>query len=493
MTHHLMDRPIQRGVDSLASGPALAGFTAALVGLATTAAPVLVLWVLSPYPQDTAGDAGKLVGGIWLLAHGGTLSRGAAAAPLSLTPLLGTLLTVLLVYRAAARAVRRAGARAGRVPVALCAGYLAVALPVALECSTATGLRARVLPDLLAVAALVYGTASAGARTVPVPRWWPARAARLRAWAEHWTGPLPEGAELAVAVRRAAAGGLLTLLAGSGLLFAVLVLLGTDRTDPVVRSLTGGGVSGSVGLLLSCLLLVPNAVLWCASYALGSGFLLGEGTVVAPDRVTLGAVPDFPLFALVPSTASLWQYAVFALPVLAGSVCAGLLGRTAAAGGRPPELSDEEEDADEDADERGPWCGAATVLAGVGAALAVGVAVVPAAWLAGGAVGAGRMAVLGPSPWWAGVLAAGWFGALTVPGALAARWWLLRPAGSGWVGGNPWSDESDESDEDGGNAGSGGWSGWVAGGRRALDAALALVRTRSGATDGESDGDGQGG
>ncbi|MDH6110914.1 hypothetical protein P3T36_004487 [Kitasatospora sp. MAP12-15] len=482
MTHHLMDRPLQRGVDSLASGPVVAGFTAALVGLATTAAPVLVLWVLSPYPQDTAGDAGKLVGGVWLLAHGGPLVRGAGAAPLSLTPLLATLLTVLLVYRAAERTVRRAGGRAGGVPAALCAGYLAVALPVALECSTAAGLRARVLPDLLAVAALVYGTATVGAGTgaVPVPRWWPARAARLRAWTERWTGPLPESAELAAAVRRAATGGLLTLLAGSALLFAVLVLLGTDRTDPVVRALTGGGASASVGLLLSCLLLVPNAVLWCASYALGSGFLLGAGTMVAPDRVTLGAVPEFPLFALVPSTASLWQYAVFALPVLAGSVCAGLLGRTAAAGGRP--LADRvagpddlSEELLEEEDERAPWCCAATTLAGVGAALAVGTAVAPAAWLAGGAVGAGRMAVLGPSPWWAGLLAAGWFAALTVPGALGVRWWLLRPAGSAGITRS---------------TGSGRWSGWVAGGRRALDAAVALVRPRSDESDVEGDGEG---
>lgn len=474
MTHHLMDRPIQRGVDSLATGPALAGLTAALVGLATTAVPVLVLWVLSPYPQDTAGDAGKLVGGVWLLAHGGPLARGGAAAPLSLTPLLATLLTVLLVYRAAGRAVGRPGARAGGVPAALCAGYLVVALPVALECSTATTLRARALPDLLAVAALVYAAASLGARTLPVPRWWPALTARLRAGAERWTGPLPEGDGLAAAVRRAAAAGLLTLLAGSGMLFTLVVLLGSDRTDPSVRALTGGSVTGTLGLLLTCLLLVPNAVLWCASYVLGAGFLLGTGTVVAPGRVDLGAVPDFPLFALAPGTPSPWQYAVFALPALAGTVCAALLGRAAAGGSvthEPDDLDEPGEPGDAESP-AAPWRPAAVVLAGLAAALAVGAALTLAAWLAGGAVGAGRMAELGPAPWWAGALATGWFAVLTVPLALALRWRLLRPA------------EPAEPTVPGHWTGWTGWTDWAAEARRA---AAVLVRPRSG---GDSDGDG---
>ncbi|MDH6135932.1 hypothetical protein P3T37_005351 [Kitasatospora sp. MAA4] len=469
MTHHLMDRPIPRGVGSLSSGPALAGFTAALVGLATTAAPVLVLWVLSPYPQDTAGDAGKLVGGVWLLAHGGPLTRGAAEAPLSLTPLLATVLMVVLVYRAGARVVRRTGARTGGVPAAVCAGYLAVALPVALECSmAAAALRARVLPDLLAVAALTYLSAAAGARAVPVPRWWPAQGARLRAWSERWAGPLPDGAELGAAVRRSVAGGLLALLAGSALLFALAVLLGSDGTDPVVRALTGGSVSGAAGLLLTCLLLVPNAVVWCASYTLGAGFLLGTGTAVAPGRVVLGAVPDFPLFALVPDAGAGWQYAVFVVPVLAGAACAGLLGRAAAgcAAGRAPG-ADEVPVSD-------PWELGATALAALGAALGSGLLVALAAWLAGGELGAGRMAALGPTPWWAGVLAAGWFAVLTVPGALGVRWWLLRPERDQL--GEPWRDR---------------WSDRAAGWWRAARDAPALLRRRRGdGGEGEGEGDG---
>ncbi|WP_051967033.1 cell division protein PerM [Kitasatospora mediocidica] len=486
MTHHLMDRPIPRGAGSLSSGPAIAGFTAALVGLATTAAPVLVLWVLSPYPQDTAGDAGKLVGGVWLLAHGGPLTRGTAEAPLSLTPLLATLLMVVLVYRAGARVVRRTGARTGGVPAAVCAGYLAVALPVALECSMAPGLRARVLPDLLAVAVLTYLSAAAGARAFPVPGSWRARAARLRDRSERWTGPLPAGAELGAAVRRAAAAGLLALLAGSALLFAVAVLLGTDGTDPVVRALTGGSVSGSAGLLLTCLLLVPNAVVWCASYVLGAGFLLGTGTAVAPGRVVLGAVPDFPLFALVPDVGAAWQYAVFAVPVLAGAACAGLLGRAAAGypgragragtGEVPDELP-------------APWQLGATALAAIATALAAGLLVALAAWLAGGALGAGRMAALGPSPWSAGALATGWFAVLTVPGALGVRWWLLRPgrADDGLVdlaGAEPW----EEPWRDRWSARAIGW--WQAARAAtgsAAGSALALVRPRRG--DG---GDGEG-
>ncbi len=451
MTHHLMGRPILRAVGSSAYGPTLAGVTAALVGLATTAVPVLVLWVLSPYPQDTAVDAARLVGCLWLLAHGGPLARGTAAVPLSLTPLLLTLFTVQQLYRAGARVARAgalpgsppgartAGGRTAGVPAAICAGYLAVALPVTLECSTAGALRARALPDLLAVAVLAYASAAFGARALPgTPRWWPPLRERL----ERWTGPVPGWARAAgggAAIRRAACGGLLGLAAGGALLLALAVVLRSQATDPAVRGLTGGSVPGLIGLLLACLLLVPNAVVWSAGYTLGPGFQLGAGTTVGPGRVLLGPVPDFPLLSLVPGAASPWQYLAYAVPVLAGLTGAGLLGRAAAHGGDPARGGEVDDGASADgewadgewadgasAEGAPPWHPAATALAATGAALAAGAVVMLAAWLAGGALGGGRLASTGPPVWWTGAAAAGWLALVTVPGAGAVRWWLLR-------------------------------------------------------------------
>ncbi|WP_157537943.1 cell division protein PerM [Kitasatospora azatica] len=429
MTHHLTGRPIPGHVGTPASGPALAGATAALLGLALTGVPVLVLWVLTATPQDSAADAARLAGALWLLAHGGPLTRGGAGAPLSLTPLLLTLAAVLLLRRAGARAAATAGVRSATVPAALCAGYLAVALPVALACRGAGALRAEPLPDLLAVALLGYGSAALGARTGP--RWWPALRRRVRRLSERLLtgllGRLPERWSRAVrrpellppptAVGQAAAAGLLTLLAGGALLFGTALLLRADATDPAVRELSAGSLPGVLGLLLTCLLLAPNAVLWATGYALGPGFRLGADTVVAPGQVRLGVLPDFPLFALAPTSASGWQRLVLLVPLLAGAVAAGLLGRVAAAVGPHPE----------DGSDAAPWRPATTALAGLATSLTAGTAVAAAGWLAQGAVGTGRMAELGPS-WACGLAAAGWFALVTVPGATALRWWLLRRA-----------------------------------------------------------------
>lgn len=76
-----------------------------------------------------------------------------------------------------------------------------------------------------------------------------------------------------------------------------------------------------------------------------------------------------------------------------------------------------------------PWRSPATALAALATAVAAGVLVALAGWLAGGAVGGGRMARLGPS-FACGAVAGGWFAVLVVPGALAVRWWLLRRTAS---------------------------------------------------------------
>ncbi|PYC78104.1 hypothetical protein C7C46_17400 [Streptomyces tateyamensis] len=439
MTHHLTAGPLTARAAPRAGGPALAGITSALLGLAITAVPVLALWVLSATPQDSAADAARLAGALWLLGHGGPLARG-GTAPLSLTPLALTLAVLLLVRRAAGRAAGTVGVRRGSVPAVLCTGYLLVALPVALFCQGAGVLRAQPLPDLAAVALLVYGTAAAGARTRPA--WWSpsyrwavrqARgltqrlAARLPAAVTQWlTGRRPALLP-GPAVVRAATGGVLTLLAGGALLFGTVVVLRTDATDPVVRELAGNSVSGLLGLLLSCLLLAPDAVLCAVGYALGPGFALGTGTAVAPGTVRLGAVPDFPLFALVPSSGSGWQWLALLVPLAAGVVVATLLGREAS----PVAHAEAEEEEAGAESEEGPApqlvgpAGAA--LAAAGAAVLVGVAVAVAGWLAGGAVGGGRMAALGPAPG-CGPAAAGWIAAVAVPGAAGLRWWQRHRA-----------------------------------------------------------------
>ncbi|MBV2154362.1 DUF6350 family protein [Kitasatospora sp. SUK 42] len=393
------------------SADLLTGVRTALVGLSVVGVPVLGLWVMTPYADAGATGATRLAGALWLLGHGAPVLRGEADAPLTVTPLLISALVVVRLYRAAAGVGARRGPRSRwGGPVALWAGYCAVAVAVALHCAGGGQFRSRVLLDLPAVGLLAALATAAGvrsARLVPSgpgplldrlpPRWRP-----------------DDGAAV---VRRAAGAAGAGLVAAGGVLVAVAALLDAATGGGRGMALLGGGPTAVLGLLLLTAVLLPNAVLWGAAYALGPGFAVGAGTLVSPGGTALGPVPEFPLFALLPQEGpGGWRLAALLLPLLAGLVPAVLLGR-AAAGGRSP------------AGGRGPWPPGATVAAAVAAALLLGAGAAVLGWLSGGALAGGRMARLGPVPWWTGLAAAGWLAVVAVPGALLVRHRGLAAAG----------------------------------------------------------------
>ncbi|MFF8771627.1 DUF6350 family protein [Kitasatospora sp. NPDC015120] len=391
----------------------LAGVRTALLGLCVITVPVLGLWVVTPYADGGAAGALRLVTALWLLGHGAPVLRGAAEAPLSVTPLLLGLLAVGQLSRAAARVAGRPGQGGA---AAVWAGYCAVACGVVAQCAGAGEFRARVLPDLVVVALVAGAAVAAGARgrgAVPVVTGLLERAlARL-------PGALrPAGGAVVVRAAGLAAGA--GLLAAGGLVVAGAALLAAVSTSGASQ-VFAGGPAAVAGVLLVSLVLLPNAVLWGAAYALGPGFAAGEGAVVSPVRTVLGPVPEFPLFALFPEPgAGGWRLVVCVLPALAGVVPGLLLGRAAAVGGgraagRPGP--------------RRPWPVTATGAAALAVALLVGAGAAALGGLSGGALAAGRMAWLGPVPWWTGLAAAAWVAAVATPTALLARFRFLRAAG----------------------------------------------------------------
>ncbi|MER7708339.1 DUF6350 family protein [Kitasatospora sp. NPDC097605] len=416
----LTGRPILGAPGELGAGPVvpalLVGVRTALLGLFVIAVPVLGLWVVTPYADGGASGALRLVAALWLLGHGAPVLRGAAEAPLSVTPLLLGLLAVGQLSRAAGRVAARGAGRLRRSGApAVWAGYCAVACGVVAQCAGAGEFRARVLLDL-AVVALVAGAAVAvGARgrgVVPTVTGLLERAlARLPRWARPTDG--------AVVVRVAALAAGAGLLAAGGVVVAGAAVLAAVSTSGAPEVFTGGPAAVA-GALLVTLVLLPNAVLWGAAYALGPGFAAGEGTVVSPVRTVLGPVPEFPLFALLPEPgAGGWRLVVCALPALAGVVPGLLLGRAAAAGGGR---------AARRTGRAGPWPVPATAAAALAAALLVGAVAAGFGGLSGGALAAGRMAWLGPVPWWTGLAAAAWVAVVAAPAALLARFRFLRAA-----------------------------------------------------------------
>jgi hypothetical protein len=209
---------------------------------------------------------------------------------------------------------------------------------------------------VLAVLAVLFGAALHGAARALDLDW-------TRSWPA-WSRAVP---------RAVVAAQLVLLLAGSAVLVTALARH-LDRVTSLHDALAPG-VAGGIALLAAQLALAPNAVVWATSYALGGGFTLGNGSVVAPAGTDLGVLPGLPLLGALPAPGPGPASALFwlAAGVLAGAVAAWLVVR-----GRPQARFDE------------------TSLVGGAAGLLGGLAFVGLGWATGGDLGTLRLSGLGP-------------------------------------------------------------------------------------------------
>lgn len=357
---------------------------AAGIGLAVVTAVVLLAWSTDPASSAGASVALHAAGHAWLLVCGVPLD--VPGGRLGLVPLGAAVLPVALLWRAGVAAAKAASVAdlraAAQVTAALAAAYGVLAATVAALAATpavrVAPLRALVGASVLAAvvggAGVLRGSGRAGALAVRLPAWVPG-------------------------LLVAAAAGLLVLAGTGALLVGTSLGWHAGRSELLIRALAPG--SGGVGLFAIDLALLPNAVVWAACFAAGPGFAVGAGTAVTPFGVSLGAVPALPLLAALPAGGGALLPALPALlgPLVAGAVIGAVVLRRLPGGDRRT-------------------CAAAAAASGAGAGMALGLA----AWLAGGPVGPGRLAVVGPSPWQVAVAAA-----LELAAAAAAvAWWRWR-------------------------------------------------------------------
>lgn len=307
----------------------------------------------------TLGSALRVGTQLWLLANGAGAQLG--SLNWTLTPLGVSLVFAFMISRFAGLVARQYVAEhpgvtrlrvVGSVTVAMAVAYLLLVagtgLAVGLPIQAARGVVGGVL---------IAGTGAAwgSARTVgfrPTERW------------PGWIRPIP------VAV--ASAQGVILLAGAAALISSLIVHLHR------VVTLTDGlhaGVAGGIAILIGQLVFAPNAVIWSGSYALGAGFTLGNGTVVAPAATTVGLLPPFPVLAAVPAdgVGGQLQLCWLAAGVLAGAVAAVQVIRR-----RPTARFDE------------------TALVGGLSGVIAALAFVALGWLSGGDLGDARLAGLGP-------------------------------------------------------------------------------------------------
>jgi Family of unknown function (DUF6350) len=270
-------------------------------GLATAAASWLLcagMTILGWFAADSAtlGDALQLGTRFWLLGNGVGVRIGTVSV--TLVPWGITAVIAILITRFAAASARRVRvdqtASPGLISVVTVAAYLVPVFVVVVRLGEPWQVPARWAVVIVAfLLAAVWGSG------------------------RYLSGRRAEAAGRAfVATRAVVAAQLAMLVAGAAVLITALGMH-LNRVEALHEALQPG-VGGAIALLLLQLAFAPNAMVWSASYALGSGFSLGVGSVVAPAGTQLGIVPAIPLLGALPSAgpgelAVLWWLAAGAI------------------------------------------------------------------------------------------------------------------------------------------------------------------------------------
>lgn len=395
---------------------ALEGVLVVGIGLGIPLVPLTLLWALEFDLRIEWIQFYRVSGVSWLLGHGvdmnvrlgsavaESLALPAAATPFPVTiAILGFALVTVL-------AGVRAGRRIGQTGHLLLGGACAVAAVALLSAGISVTSRTEVtafplwqgvlLPTLTFALGGAIGwllDASTGRLVGPnlIVEWISDLPERVRLVLG---SALRGGAAAAAMIVAAAAVGLGGLLAGS---YATVVTL--------YESLQAGALGGGV-LTIAQLALLPNLVVWAASWLIGPGFSIGSGSAVNPLGSQLGPIPSLPVFGALPPTELSFGFLSLLVPVLAGFLCGLLVARplSSPASGQLrtapglPELS----------------------AVGVGTGVAAGAILGVLALAAGGSAGPGRLADVGPDALLVGLCAAvevGGGALLGMAGALRGR------------------------------------------------------------------------
>jgi hypothetical protein len=381
---------------------ALEALLAIAIGIGISLVPLTILWAVdSGFSVDwTLFWQGAV--DIWLLGNGVDIEvtlpsavvagtgLAAAADPFFLTiaPLALTAFTVIMGARAG---IRASATRYWQTAVA--AGFGTVLVLNALVTLSSLGetlrpslVQALILPGVVYALGLAIGVLR-GRHRIPAGN--VGAVGRLLSRVQDRLDERFDRFDRAVAGAAlrgglAAATGILGL---SAMLLALLVLLNFG----LITSLYQGaqlGVIGGAATTLAQIAFVPNLVVWTASWLVGPGFALGAGSAISPVSTVVGPVPGLPILGAVPSGTFAFGFLGLLVPVLIGYLAAVLL--------RPRLVS---------------MLGGRSLVrrllvTAAGMGLVAGVILGLLAWFSAGAIGPGRLAVVGPNPWLVGLFTA---------------------------------------------------------------------------------------
>ncbi|MBG6055552.1 hypothetical protein IWX81_001975 [Salinibacterium sp. CAN_S4] len=361
-----------------------AAFEAILVvaiGVAIPLVPLTLLWGIQFGLAIDWAVFWRVSVDTWLLGHGvdiamtldpvtaAQLGLPAAGEPFTLTiALLGfALLTVLLGIRAGRRVAETRHRILGEL-VSLATFALAsfaVTFTALHPDATPSLVQGTLLPTLVFAVGMAIGVR----RTRNLQD---DRGSSIRDWINDWPASVRAIVVTALRGGAAAAASVVTLAA---VLTAAAILLSYARIITLYEGLHTE-VLGGVTITLAQLALLPNLVIYTASWLVGPGFALGTGSAVSPLATQLGPVPAIPVLGALPPEALAFGFVGLLVPVVAGFLVGAILGP-----GARKKLG------------RGQLA-----LVAVGIGLVGGVVLGLLAWASTGAAGPGRLQDVGPDP-----------------------------------------------------------------------------------------------
>ncbi|MEO6826376.1 MAG: DUF6350 family protein [Microbacteriaceae bacterium] len=377
---------------------ALEGLIVAAIGIGIALVPLTVLWAAQYHLGIDWSVFWRAAADLWLAGHGVNLTvtldavtatglgLPGAAIPFQITIAalgLGLLVAVLGVrtgLRAAASAYRPVGVLSAVL------GYAAVATVVTFTAGSAVVQpslwQGILLPTLVYGVAVILGAEVGQARLGEAPTDAASRAirARLASLSPAWRTGLAAALRAGTAVTACVVG-------VSAVLVAVLLVAGYGTVIGLYEGLQAG-ILGGAALTIGQLALLPNVVVWAASWLIGPGFAIGSGSSVSPLGTQLGPLPSLPLFGILPQHSAAIGFAGVLVPLLAGFWMA-VLTRSRLAPASPS---------------RGGLRWLALVVLGIG--IVAGIELGLLAWWSSGSLGPGRLHDVGPNPWLVAAVAA---------------------------------------------------------------------------------------
>ncbi|MBI5160361.1 MAG: hypothetical protein HY996_02950 [Micrococcales bacterium] len=362
------------------------------IGIAIPLVPLTVIWAAQYGFAPDWMIFWRASVDVWLVGHGVDLTLlpnatiqalVGSAEPVRITmAALGfALLTLLLGARAGARIAETGHRILGLCTTTLAFGALSagLAFTALLPAARPSFWQGAFLPTGVYLLGLLVSVLVSEPELGPDAGLSPARVLAAR-----WSPRLR--ALVATSLRAGLGAAAITVLV-SAVTVAVLVVSNYAQLIRLYESLHAD-VAGSVAVTAAQLAILPNLVLWAASWFVGPGFALGVGSSISPLGTVAGPLPAIPLLGAIPQGQFAFAFAGLIVPVVAGFLAGvgarrGL--REASADGHP-----------------GAWMFAAAGAGGVigGGTLAL------LSWASAGSAGPGRFVQLGPDPIAVGLSAA---------------------------------------------------------------------------------------